>query len=392
MARILFAWELGWHLSHLSNMAMIARPLAERGHEIAIAARELHGGPEFFSGIPLQYYQAPFKQGRAPELSNPLSYAHLLYTSGYENPRELTVLLSAWFGILRSFAPDVILFDHSPTALLASRALDVKRYVIGSGFLVPSTEPLLGMFPHTPTNPEVLEQLQGDEIIIRDLINRAVSPYGMEPLAKLVDLYQQVDGRFILSFPELDPFGARAGDEYYGVWPSHYSRQPQWPKGGKHHIFAYLNAFPGCERLLRELQSLDASVIIYAPGMAQDLKDTVAGDRLQFTEELLDLDAVAEDCDLFISHGAHTSVTRMLLHAVPQLMIPNYNEQLFTARKVNELGAGLIAERDREGYQDLIKQLLETKQFEESATAFAERHGNFDADAAVRRVIAQLEG
>ncbi len=390
MARILFAWELGWHMSHLSNMAMLARPLAQQGHDIAVAARELHAVPEFFSAVPVQYYQAPFQQGRAAQLPNYLSYAHLLYSSGYANARELTVLVSAWLGILKSFAPDVILFDHSPTALLASRALQAKRFLIGSGFLVPTTEPLLGLFPHTPNDAAVLEQLRNDEKIVCGTINQATSVHGLAPLAELSDLYDAVDGRFILSFPELDPFGPRSEPDYYGVWSRADKPAPQWSGDCGPRVYAYLNEFPACETLLKELQSLDADVIVYAPSVTTERKQSLTGERLHFTEELLDLDAVAGDCDLFISHGAHTSTSQLLLGAVPQLMIPIYNEQLFTAHRVKELGAGLIAERDRISYTDLLNQLLQESHFKHAAQAFAQRHEGFNAAESQQRLLAQL--
>ena len=153
MARFLFVWELGWQLSHLSNIEMMAKPLAAHGHKIGVAARELQSAHQFFSGIRLQYYQSPFKQGKAPRISEYLSYAHLLYTSGYADPRELTVLISAWIGILQSFQPDAIIFDHSPTALLASRTLNTKRFLMGSGFLIPTIEPCWESFP-TPLKIE----------------------------------------------------------------------------------------------------------------------------------------------------------------------------------------------------------------------------------------------
>ncbi|RLC27831.1 MAG: hypothetical protein DRH56_01620 [Deltaproteobacteria bacterium] len=391
MARLLFAWELGWQLSHLSNIEMIVRPLVGKGHEIAVAARELQGAHEFFSGIVLQYYQSPFKQGKGPVLSEYLSYAHLLYTSGYADPRELAVLLSAWFGIIGSFRPDVIVFDHSPTALLASRAFDVRRVLIGSGFLVPPTEPLLGILPDIPRTPEILKKLEADERIVLRTVNQAVSPYGLAPLSRLSDIYSPVDESFLLTFPELDPFGVRESADYYGVWPVGRTVKPEWPESGNRRIFAYVTAFPGCRTLLRELISTEAAVLVYAPGIEPEIRNEVAGDNLRFTEHLVNLDDVAADCDLFVSHGAHTSVARMLLKGVPQFMIPNYKEQLFTALRVKEMGAGLVCERDQDSYLDALRAVLDDGKFREGALRFSRRHRNFDAESSAAGVGMRLK-
>ena len=63
MARLLHVWEQGGQLSHLNNIDTIARVADDEGHEQAVALRELQRAHRFFSGLRLQYYQAPFKQG-----------------------------------------------------------------------------------------------------------------------------------------------------------------------------------------------------------------------------------------------------------------------------------------------------------------------------------------
>ncbi len=390
MARILFTWEAGLNKSHLSNIAMIARPLVEQAHTVAVAARELQGTHDFFAGMPIQYYQAPFKQGEPPELPHYQSYAHVLYTAGYAEARELTVLLSAWLGVLYSFAPDIILFDHSPTALLASRVLKVKRFVIGSGFLVPPVEPVLGLFPHTSMESDVIESLNNDEQVICDTVNQAIQPYGIEPINQLSDIYAQADGELILSYPELDPFGERNADNYYGVWSTLSGEAPIWPDGGKKNVFAYLNDFPACETLLSDLRMIDANVLIYASGIPKELINQCASERMQFTDGLVDLDQMAEKCDLFISHGAHTSVARMLLNGVPQLMIPNYNEQLFTADKVKDLGAGLVVDRNQASFIEPLKEILGNQQYQISAQKFSGKYVGDDIEVIKHSLVSRI--
>jgi UDP:flavonoid glycosyltransferase YjiC (YdhE family) len=116
---------------------------------------------------------------------------------------------------------------------------------------------------------------------------------------------------------------------------------------------------------------------------------------VRFIDELVSLEDVAATCDLFVSNGSHTSVVRTLLAGVPQLLVPNYREQLFTARRVAAIGAGLICARDGAGprsYAEALSALLAGGDCREASQRFAERHADFDAQGAVVDVAARLSG
>ncbi len=61
MATILFAWELGGGMGHLTNIAPLARHLAQQGHEVAVALRDLSRAAIVFPGDDVQILQAPTK-------------------------------------------------------------------------------------------------------------------------------------------------------------------------------------------------------------------------------------------------------------------------------------------------------------------------------------------
>lgn len=390
MARILLTWELGAQLSHLSNIENIARIAGRDGHQVGVALRELQHAHEFFPGLHLQYYQAPFKQGRSPALSSFDSYAHMLFTSGFANPRELAVLLSAWLGILHSFRPDVVIAEHSPTALLAARTLGLKRLLIGNGFLVPPLDSPLGIFPDVPRTAPVLERLEHDEAEVLAVVNHALDALRCPSLPRLSDIYGASHGRLLLTFPELDPFGPRPDAGYYGLWASGEKPRVTWPGTRKKKVFAYLGEFSGAATLLKELQARDTSTVVYAPGLPAGLRKEASGRNLRLLETQVDLDRVGEEADLFVSHGAHTSVARTLLKGCPQLMIPIYKEQLFTARRVRELGAGLVCSAEQESYAEALDALLDDPACAGSAMKFAERHRDFDPGQSQARISSLL--
>src|SRR4051812_21416649 len=124
MATILFAWELGGGLGHLMQMRPLAEALAGRGHRVHVALRHLcRSAGQVFGRAGVRFHQAPFRSRGQLRFRRTPSFAHLLANVGFGDKYELFPVASAWRHLLESVAPDVVLFDHSPTALLASRCL-----------------------------------------------------------------------------------------------------------------------------------------------------------------------------------------------------------------------------------------------------------------------------
>jgi len=273
---------------------MIHAALKDQGHTFALAARELWNVHHAFSGTPVQYYQAPFKQGPTPLLATHECHAHLLYSAGYADPQELTVLVSAWIGVLGSFRPDLVIFDHSPTALLASRCLPVRRVIIGSGFLVPTKGQPMGVLPDAPTGPGPLSRMTNDEAAVLGNINKVLAAFGLEKLDALQDMYAVADDEVLLTSEELDPF-RRGPVDYSSVWPARSFPEQNWPEHSNRRIFAYLDDFPGLKQLLTDLESLDATTLIYAPGIPSKIRDAHTSARLEFLDGPTNLEHLAKN-------------------------------------------------------------------------------------------------
>src|SRR5260221_1128362 len=135
MATILFAWELGMGLGHTAQIALLANPLAAKGHRVFAALRDLRAGQGLFDPavIPLP---APFRLGPSATDAT-ISFASILRDIGFGDERALPVLAAAWRNLFKLVRPDLIVFDHSPTALLASRGFSAKRLLLGVGFCTP---------------------------------------------------------------------------------------------------------------------------------------------------------------------------------------------------------------------------------------------------------------
>jgi len=116
VSRILFAWELGGNLGHVMRMRTVARALRERGHDVSL-------------------HKEPSPRSSAPDLPRePASYPEILLHYGFADPAALTDGVRRWRSLYAQAAPDLIVFDHAPTALLAARGLGIPRVLLGTGF------------------------------------------------------------------------------------------------------------------------------------------------------------------------------------------------------------------------------------------------------------------
>ena len=102
--------------------------------------------------------------------------------------------------------PDLIVFDHSPTALLAARGVAVRRVVTGAGFTVPAgVYPLPSLRPREDVSPE---RLRESEDPIPRRANHILKLAKQPPLQRLGQLYSEADAMLLTTFPELDPYSA----------------------------------------------------------------------------------------------------------------------------------------------------------------------------------------
>jgi hypothetical protein len=138
MATVLLTWELGIGLGHLVNLLPLARDLSQRGHRVVAVLKNLLPAEKVFGDINVEYLQAPIRTQPPRCLIDPIrTFAHTLLNFGFNNVAELRVMAQAWRNLYKYVRPDLIVFDHSPTALLAARGCKAKKALIGTGFFCP---------------------------------------------------------------------------------------------------------------------------------------------------------------------------------------------------------------------------------------------------------------
>lgn len=391
MARILFTWELGGGMGHMAPYLPLINGLRDKGHEVAFALRNLGLAQTTLGKWDIPYFQAPVLLGQvADRINQPHTFAQLLHNVGYVNRELLTGLAKGWKQLFNCYQPDLIAYDHSPTALLASRDIKCKKLIIGTGFYLPPDSHKPAILRHLPA-PQP-ERIQQDEARILGNINHVLSELGSTTIERISQLFQ-ADDYALLTFKELDHYQQRPGQDvtYWGVPYSGLGNAPTWPQGEGKRIFAYLKPHPSLPALLQTLHDLQAPCIIYAPEVADYIKQQFTSQTLYFSIEPLDLTLTAESCDIAITNANHSTTITFLMAGKPLLLLPLYQEQQLLAENIERLGAGLIAPlNDPVTINTKLRELLHTPRFAEAASAFSGQYGDYNPCTMTHRLIEHI--
>ncbi|HZN64078.1 MAG TPA: hypothetical protein VFB66_02170, partial [Tepidisphaeraceae bacterium] len=391
---VLFCWELGAGLGHMLPMLPLAEGLAKDGHHVFVALRMLTtGAAEVFGRAGVSFLQAPLRTAnrRLPVRTHNLT--DILCNVGWGSDDELFVLGCAWRNLMRQIRPDLVLFDYSPTAMLASRALGdrVRRVVTGLGFFCP---PDISPFPSLVEglDEKGLRRLEGVERQVLGRANRLLRHWRCPEMDRLSQLYADADETFLQTFAELDHYGEHRplGTEYYGPSGGGGGKPPVWPEGDGRRVYAYLKDFPGLEELLRVLAGRGDRTIVFADNIPA-AKRRRMGDctNIRFEDERLDLEAVGRECDLAVLNANHGTLCRLLLAGRPMLLVPLTLEQSVLARRVCALGAGEVCPQglgNGEVAREKIERLATDGAYRAAAADFARRHA-FDRGELRREML-----
>jgi len=391
MPTILFTWELGAGLGHLTRMRPVAESLARHGHRVLAALRDLASAEQVFGGTGVSYLQAPFKQGAPARPIHPAStFAHILHNVGFADATELRGLTAAWRSLYSVVRPDLIVADHSPTALLAARGLPMRRVVLGDGFCSPPDEfPFRDLRPWLHNDPAKLAR---DEDRTRSVANQVLASWGEPPLERVADLYTGVDDHLLTTFAELDHFGPRQRATYRGAIGPALGSPPEWPAAPGKRVFVYVRPFESLAELITTLEDRHVSALVFAPGADPRVRRRATSGRVRFVDQPVDLRLAAAECDLAILNSTHGTTAAMLLAGKPILQLPIHLEQHLVAERTVELGAGLAANRTQpRQIAQRLQILLESPSHAAAAQRFAARYEGFQPQRQLDQMVQRID-
>jgi UDP:flavonoid glycosyltransferase YjiC (YdhE family) len=390
MAAILYAWEFGANLGHVGAFMPLARALREQGHAVHWAVTQPAQVGDFLARSGFSWLAAP-SMAESARPGPPLSYADILLRFGYADPRALFGLIGAWRELMRLTQAQLLLADHSPTALLAARTLGLPVMLFSNGFTVPPrVSPMPNMRPWSPLPVQTLIDL--DQTALHT-VNQVLNRFGTEPLAHLAGLFDVAE-ETLVTFPELDHYPDRGPARYWGSLPSAGSGSPcGWPPGPSPRLFAYLRR--ECvhhEAALSALQQLGQATVIYFPEAPAEMRTRFAAPHLRFLDQPADIAQMTREADLAVTYSSLATTTAFLLAGKPLLLLPGHLEQFLVARRVEQLGAGIVINPETAAgdLRGPIQSLASNPAYRGNATAFATRYAAFDQDKVIGNLARRI--
>jgi hypothetical protein len=344
--------ELGGGWGHVGVMQPMAKQLIEEGHRVTAIVPNVKTAAQMLGGLPVSLLAAPAGNISSGPKKPIRTFGDVLRATVFGDIASLSARAAAWQAMVEHVKPDVLICDHAPTALLASRGLPIKRLVLGQGFTLPDAvehfpdwRPALG-----PTNT-----LHDAEFAALDVANTWLASRELPLLSRLSDLYREVDGQWLATLPELDCYAPRVHPaKHLGVQQAAGGAPPVWPDSPGKKVLAYLKPSPALPVLLEQLRRLRAASLVVCPDLDPALAAKCEGTRVRIERTPIDLEAACRACDLAIGNGTHGFTAAALLAGKPQLMLPLVLEQRLTAQRVQQLGGGLVA-NCRDGKDTVLK-------------------------------------
>lgn len=393
MARILFAWELGAGYGHIEQIYPIASRLRERGHELAYAMRDLTRAEKRAESDDFVLMQAPFFPGGTPNEPAAINYADVLLRCGYRDAEGLIGLVKGWLYLFDSVAPDLVVVDHAPTALLAAHVGGRRAVAFGPGFNVPpDAGPTPNMQPWRKVGDEALAAM--DERALASL-NAVADRFGAKPFGRVADLFR-VEATVLATFAELDHYGEREGVTYVGPLfaTAGGETDPAWSESPSPRVFAYLT---GTHRefaaLVGELARSGYPTLLHAREMPKGFEAKLANTRVRYAPEPVDMSWVVQHADVVACHGGHGTVATSLLGGVPLMLLPQHLEQAMMAHRLSRRGlAGALRQGQVKDFAARgAKQLVTDRRFADRAKEVAAKYAGYDVATAAEAVADACE-
>ncbi len=370
MSRILFAWEIGDHSGHVVPYLPLLARYRNAGHEVVVAVRDTGEVGDRVHAAGLALAQAPVcLKAFAGLPEDSVHYPEILRHHGYAHEATLTGLALGWRTLFDTVRPDLVLANNSPLAIWTARERGVRRVRLGSGFNCPPLgDPMPALRPDAGAT---FDRRAASEAQVVRTLDAAGARTGLGATGGFAAIFAGCE-TWLFTYPELDHYGARAGERYLGLPdfdPIRTGSEREAPE-----IFAYLRRdHPHTERLLGVLARLDRPALVFCPDLDAAAEGRFTTAHLRITRTPVDARALLPQVKAVVSHAGHNLTAESLLCGVPVLALPGHLEQDLVAASLERLGAGIripFGERNPRLAQGLAR-LLDDSSYKQRATGFS---------------------
>ena len=396
MSRWLLAWELGHGLGHLAGLVALAQQALRHGIEPVIASCKPLP-PSVVLPVGARYLLAPALPSTSAPMAGTSSMTELLFEQGFADTDALVSGVQRWRDLIEIVAPDALVADHAPTALLTARALGVAAVQLGTGFAIPPSHGS-GALPSFRSweTPNVQRMAQAESAISLAL-QQAAARTGLPLLTSVAALY---DTPWVIrSVAMLDHYAATLrGQTRY---PARYcgplelattaaaTATPAWPGAtngsrDRARVLVYLKAahpltLPLLNALAVHRGGVAISALVYVEG-AEGVGNPHNHIHIQNTP--LPFKALLASAHLAIHQGGIGTSSQALLAGVPQLVLPEMAEAFITARTLVAEGVAALLrpEASLEAVQQSLSALLDNGRYRQTAAELAARNAPLAGD------------
>lgn len=214
---------------------------------------------------------------------------------------------------------------------------------------------------------EMADLIFGLPKISREL--KKLRPYGyhVKNLLSLIQSDNHTDS-VVYTSKKFQPCAESFSDHYAFVGPSVFSDILPAKEKARPLIYismgTVINDRPDFYRkCIDALKNLDADVVISCGNAINREKLGALPDHIQVHPYVDQLDVLAK-ADVFLTHCGMNSVSESLYMAAPMVLYPQTNEQHAVARRVTEIGAGIMLKNDSaSGIRAAIQEILNNKTY-----------------------------
>jgi hypothetical protein len=274
---------------------------------------------------------------------------------------------SAWLGLLEYFQPDLLVADHSPTAICAARCARVAAAIMGTGFFVPP--------PISPWPAFAESDSPGStsEVTVLETVNLVLQRIGGTTVDSLAELYSDVLAQSLITYPELDHY-ARSDGDYWPVQTPVASASIPWSDAWQPEVFAYLKPHRSLPVLLDFLRGANRPTAVVLDASGPISCERWAAPNFRVYHQPLAIERLAAGLRFAVLNGNHATTIDWLLHGKPVWQLPVTVEQRIFSERASATGACLTSSLDDPAsWSRAFKRMLEDDHPRSAAAALQQK-------------------
>ncbi len=391
---------MGAALGHITRLTPLAHALSEKGHDVTFILNDpalVQAPTTSPKPLSLKVVKAPIWARKYLNLPvKPQNISEVLIASGYYDSKEVSSQLAQWQQLLLSLAPDLIIFDYSPTAILASRGMPCKKLGLDEAFSSPPPIQPLPPFARIDKNRQA-SLVHSDKSLV-DSVNQGLNKLDIKPIDFAHELFE-VDKSILLSIPELDPYVKfRTNTNHFGPMTidNPQAISTTWSECKKtKKVLGYLKPnYPMLEVFLECLHGFDVEANIFIPKVSSHIIERFSKGSIRISNSPYKLSSAFEEADTLVCHGGTTTTASAIMHGLPVLIIPHQQEQLAVAQRcINEqLGVFLNPHEGIEKITLSIKDILESPVYMQNAQKCRAKYQGLKGQTTIESIAGIAEG